>query len=218
MGGAGGGVGSAEVLMAALVVAAGTEALFAAAEAAGVAETVGAAEAAVRAAEAAVAATDAAAAEALAADAAAAVAATATAEAAFAAAFAAAVAKAAEAASAAGAAVVVGVGVVPGALDARPAGVATLMPGTLAALAALAAPAVGAEAAPKRLRSLIFFDSSATRVDASRAWRSRAILSSADEAVVAAPLGVVALPCTAPCDKVSLSGMVLAGVRSSTRA
>ncbi len=79
------------------------------------------------------------------------------------------------------------------------AGAGTATPGAFAALAAGAA----AGAPPSLFSSLMFLDSSATRVEASLAWRSLAILSSA--AVGAA------LPWTAPLERVSLSGVAAGG-------
>src|SRR2546426_2459723 len=84
-------------------------------------------------------------------------------------------------------------------------------PGVLAAEAAAAVVAAAGVvgAALNLLRSLMFLDSSATRLDASLACLSLAILSSAV---------VAALPWTAPLESVSLSGVALAGARSSTLA
>ena len=79
-------------------------------------------------------------------------------------------------------------------------GSGTATPGVLLMLTDAAVPAA-------LFRSPIFFASSATRSEASLACRSIAILSSA-----------AALLCTAPFDKVSLSGAAGAGARSSTRA
>ncbi len=98
------------------------------------------------------------------------------------------------------------------AADAAVAGVAGSAPGlvtaTPAALAAAAAPVAAPAGAPASLfRSLIFLDSSATRSEAALAWRSLAIWSSA-----------AGLPCTAPLDRVSLSGVAVVGARSSTLA
>lgn len=78
----------------------------------------------------------------------------------------------------------------------------------IAGLAALAPPVTGALAVPRRFRSAMFLFSSATREAASLAARSRAILSST----------AGALPCTAPLDRVSLSGVAAPGFFSSTLA
>ena len=92
------------------------------------------------------------------------------------------------------------------------AGLSIGNPGVLAADAAGAAAAAAGAAdvagAPAILfKSPMFFDNSATRVVASLACLSLAILSS-----------VAVLPCKAPLDNVSLSGVTAAPARSSTLA
>ena len=66
-----------------------------------------------------------------------------------------------------------------------------------------------ADAVPSLFRSLIFLDNSAARTAESLACLVLAIFSSVEAA---------GLPPTAPLDKVSLSGTVLVGARSSTLA